>query len=243
MVSTMIESRLQQWLESARGQALLGAEARVIADALEDGFGWETLQLGVWGEPRGLLANTRTRSQTVLDLRATAGLDVVGRLSQLPIASDSIDVVLLAHTLEFESDPYALLREVDRVLAGEGKLIVVGFSPMSLWGLRARASRRGFPPGLRRVLPERQLRDWMRLLGYDLLESRHYLYGLPWGEPASVEHQLRRGWFSLGPAGAYLLKARKRLHSLTPLRPRLREPRRSRVLGGLTEPTVNRDPS
>lgn len=239
----MIESRLQQWLESARGRALLGAEARVIADALEDGFGWETLQLGVWGEPRSLLANTRTRSQTVLDLRAATGLDVVGRLSQLPIASDSIDVVLLAHTLEFESDPYALLREVDRVLAGEGKLIVVGFSPMSLWGLRARASRRGFPPGLRRVLPERQLRDWMRLLGYDLLESRHYLYGLPWGEPASVEHQLRRGWFSLGPAGAYLLKARKRLHSLTPLRPRLREPRRSRVLGGLTEPTVNRDPS
>jgi hypothetical protein len=113
---------------------------------------------------------------------------------------------------------------------------------MSLWGLRAKASRRGFPPGLRRVLPERQLRDWMRLLGYDLLESRRYLYGLPWGEPASVEHQLRRGWFSMGPAGAYLLKARKRLHSLTPLRPRFRDARRSRVLGGLTEPTVNRDP-
>jgi SAM-dependent methyltransferase len=242
MVSIMIETQLQEWLQSARGQALLAAEARIVADALEDAFGWETLQLGVWGEARGLLGNTRTRSQTVLDLRAASGLDVVGRLSQLPIASDSIDVVLLAHTLEFESDPYALLREVDRVLAGDGKLIVAGFAPMSLWGLRAKASRRGFPPGLRRVLPERQLRDWMRLLGYDLLESRRYLYGLPWGEPASVEHQLRRGWFSMGPAGAYLLKARKRLHSLTPLRPRFRDARRSRVLGGLTEPTVNRDP-
>lgn len=237
----MIETRLQEWLQSARGQALLAAEARVVADALEDAFGWETLQLGVWGEPRCLLGNTRTRSQSVLDLRAASGLDVVARLSQLPIASDSIDVVLLPHTLEFESDPYALLREVDRVLAGDGKLIVAGFTPMSLWGLRAKASRRGFPPGLRRVLPERQLRDWLRLLGYDLLESRHYLYGLPWGEPASVDHQLRRGWLSLGPAGAYLLKARKRLHSLTPLRPRLRDARRSRVLGGLTEPTVNRD--
>lgn len=239
----MSDSRLQQWWQSARGQTLLAAETRVVADALEDGFGWQTLQLGVWGEPRGLLANTRTRSQTVLDLRVTSGLDVVGRLSQLPIASDSIDLVLLAHTLELESDPYALLREVDRVLAGEGKLIIIGFAPMSLWGLRARASRRGFPPGLRRVLPERQLRDWMRLLGYDLLESRSYLYGLPWGEPASVDHELRRGWSSMWPAGAYMVKARKRLHALTPLRPRLREPLRARVLGGLTEPTVNRDPS
>lgn len=242
MVSAVIDERLQEWLTSARGQVLLEAESRVAADALDDCFGWQALQLGLWGEARSLIAQARTRSQAVLDIVEAPGVDVIARASQLPIASDSMDVVLLAHALEFESDPYALLREADRVLAGEGKLLVLGFAPWSLWGLRARASRRGFPPGLRRVLPERRLRDWMRLLGYDVLESRHYLYGLPWGEMASTDHQLRRGWSSLWPAGAYLLKARKRLHSLTPLRPRLRESMRSRVLGGLTEPSVNRDP-
>ena len=243
MVSPVLDPRLQTWLNTDRGKTLLSTEARVISESLEDCFGWETLQIGVWGETRSLVGHARTRSQTVLDIDATQGLDAIGRPSQLPIASDCMDVVLLAHALEFESDPYSLVREADRVLAGEGKLLVLGFSPMSLWGLRARASRSGFPPGLRRVLSERRVRDWLHLLGYDVLEVRHYLYGLPWGEPASVDHQLRRGWLAPWPSGAYLLKARKRMHALTPLRPRLREARRSRVLGGLTEPSVNRDPS
>lgn len=239
----MLDPRLTTWLDSPRGKTLLDTEGRVIAESLEDCFGWEALQIGVWGETRSLISHARTRSQIVLDHHSTSGLDAVGRPSQLPIASDCMDVVLLAHALEFESDPYSLVREADRVLAGEGKLLVLGFSPMSLWGVRARASRRGFPPGLRRVLPERRVRDWLHLLGYDVLGVRHYLYGLPWGEPASVDHQLRRGWLAPWPSGAYLLKARKRMHALTPLRPRLRETRRSRVLGGLTEPSVNRDPS
>ncbi|MBM4192327.1 MAG: class I SAM-dependent methyltransferase [Gammaproteobacteria bacterium] len=240
---SVLDPRLTTWLNSPRGRTLLDTEVRVTAESLEDCFGWETLQIGVWGETRTLIAHARTRSQTVLDIDSTQDLDAVGRPSQLPIANDCIDVVLLAHALEFESDPYGLVREADRVLAGEGKLLVLGFSPMSFWGLRARASRHGFPPGLRRVLPERRVRDWLHLLGYDVLGARRYLYGLPWGEPASVDHQLRRGWLAPWPSGAYLLKARKSMHALTPLRPRPREARRSRVLGGLTEPSVNRDPS
>jgi hypothetical protein len=86
------------------------------------------------------------------------------------------------------------------------------------------------------VLAERRLADWLRLLGYEISESRRYLHELPWGEPATGERRLRRGLFYPLPGGAYLLKARKRLHALTPLRPRLRE--RRRVLGGLTEPSL-----
>jgi len=243
MVSPVIDPRLTTWLAGARGKALLETEGRVIAESLDDCFGWEALQIGVWGETRSLISHARTRSQTVLDVHPTPGLDAVGRPGQLPIASDCMDVVLLAHALEFENDPYGLVREADRVLAGEGKLLVLGFSPFSLWGLRARASRSGFPPGIRRLLSERRIRDWLHLLGYDVLGVPHYLYGLPVGEPASVDHQLRRGWLAPWPSGAYLLKARKRMHALTPLRPRFREARRSRVLGGLTEPSVNRDPS
>ena len=93
-----------------------------------------------------------------------------------------------------------------------------------------------------RSLAERRLADWLRLLGYEISESRRYLHELPWGEPATGERRLRRGLFYPLPGGAYLLKARKRLHALTPPRPRLRE--RRRVLGGLTEPSsVNRSHS
>jgi hypothetical protein len=128
------------------------------------------------------------------------------------------------------------LREVDRVLAGDGKLLILGFAPWSPWGMRAAAQRAGYPPGLRRLLSERRLRDWLRLLGYDLGETRHYLYELPWGTPPAAGCRMRRGWVYPWPAGAYLLKARKRLHALTPLRPRLKE-RRPSVLGGIAEPS------
>ncbi len=61
-----------------------------------------------------------------------------------PWPADSVDAVLLPHTLEFAADPYAIVREVDRVLSGEGQLVVLrGFQPFSLWGIRARSSGAG----------------------------------------------------------------------------------------------------
>lgn len=233
---------LAEWFRSPRGAALLALEAALVGDTLDDCFGWEMLQVGAWGEGRALLRGARTRSQALASSAAVSGCDLVSRLSQLPIASDSVDTVLLPHTLEFESDPYSVLREADRVLAGDGKLIVLAFAPVSLWGLRAATTRAGFPPGLRRLISERRLRDWLRLLGYDIGDTRHYLHELPWGEPAPLSGRIRRSWWYPLPGGAVVLKARKRLHSLTPLRPRFRE-RATRVLGGLTEPSsANRRP-
>lgn len=222
-------------------RALLAAESELLSEALEDVFGWELLQIGAWGGARDLLAGSRTRRQTILAAPGfPGGADIIGRPSVLPISSDCVDAVLLPHTLEFAADPYAIVREVDRVLVGEGQLIVLGFRPWSLWGLRARASRAGFPPGMRRVLPERRLRDWLVLLGYEVVSERAYLYCSPWSSGLSAGEGtgriLRRGITYPLPGSAYLLKARKRVYTLTPVRPRFRE--KPAVLGGLVKPTT-----
>jgi SAM-dependent methyltransferase len=230
---------IDDWLHSSRGEALRAAEALLLREALEDCFGWEMLQIGLWGGERELIAGGRTRRQTVISGTHSRGADVVARLTQLPVASDSVDAVLLPHTLEFETDPYAVLREVDRVLTGEGKLLVLGFHPWSLWGLRAKATRGGWPPQLRRLLSERRLRDWLVLLGYEVTETRRYLYDAPWGEPALAARSLHRSWYNPLPAGAFLMKARKRVYALPPLRLRLRE--RTQLIGGLVKPTAQRD--
>jgi SAM-dependent methyltransferase len=230
---------IDDWLHSSRGEALRAAEALLLREALEDCFGWEMLQIGLWGGERELIAGGRTRRQTVISGTHSRGADVVARLTQLPVASDSVDAVLLPHTLEFETDPYAVLREVDRVLTGEGKLLVLGFHPWSLWGLRAKATRGGWPPQLRRLLSERRLRDWLVLLGYEVTETRRYLYDAPWGEPALASRSLHRSWYNPLPAGAFLMKARKRVYALPPLRLRLRE--RTQLIGGLVKPTAQRD--
>jgi SAM-dependent methyltransferase len=235
------DTALSVWWSGALGRALLAAESELLAEALEDVFGWELLQIGAWGSARELLAGSRTRRQTIVAAPGfPSGADIIGRPSQLAVSSDSIDAVLLPHTLEFASDPYAIVREVDRVLVGEGQLLVLGFRPWSLWGMCARASRNGFPPGLRRVLPERRVRDWLVLLGYEVVASRRYLYCSPWSAGLSAGEGtgriLNRGITYPLPGGAYLLKARKRVYTLTPVRPRFRE--KPVVVGSLVKPTT-----
>ena len=230
---------LRQWWESPAGRALIAAEALLLNEALDDAFGWECLQIGAWGPGRELLCACRTRHRAILSaFGMSQNADIIGRPAQLPVTGDSIDAVLVPHTLEFAADPYAIVREADRVLVGEGQMLVLGFRPFSLWGRRARFSRSGFPPGLRRVLSERRVREWLNLLGYEVFAARRYLYRSPWGgglaEGESAERLLRRGLTYPLPAGAYLIKARKQVYTLTPIRPRIRE--RSGVLGGLVKP-------
>ncbi len=232
----MISTSETAWFSGSKGQALLQLESALLVETLEDCFGWQTVQLGDRWDSRQLLQGARTRSQ-VLAAPMSSAADVQCRLVQLPIQSDSVDCVVLPHTLEFEFDPYGVLREADRILAGEGKLIALCFAPWSLWGLRAAISRSGFPPGVRQSFTERRLRDWMRLLGYDVLEARRYLFDSPWSEPLPVEGYRRRpSILRLAPAGAVLIKARKRMHALTPLRPAFKSRARA-VLGGLQEPS------
>ena len=236
---------LLAWQSGALGRAVVAAETQLLAEVCDDVFGLEVLQLGVWGAGRELLQSSRIRRQTLIAAAASeaSSPDICANPAGLPIQSGSIDAVLLPHCLEIEPDPGAILREADRVLLGEGQLIALGFRPWSLWGLRAAASRRGYPPGFSRLLPERRLRDWLALLGYEVTLARHYLYVTP-SEPSepnldpgqSALGMLRRGLFNPLPAGGYLLKARKRVYAPTPLRLRRRE--RTRVLGGLVNPST-----
>ena len=240
---------LRTFWQMPLGKSLLTAEAQLLGEALEDVFGWEFLQVGAWGEDRELLAGCRTRRKIVVAPSAfSGGADIIARPSALPVARDSVDAVLLPHTLEFASDPYAIVREVDRVLSGEGQLVVLGFQPFSLWGIRARSSGTGFPPGIRRILTAGRVREWLVLLGYEIVATRAYLHCTPWGSgapatPATAEHSplLQRTWFDPLPAGAWMLKARKRIRALTPIRPRLRE-KQPAVIGQLVKPTTRQQP-
>ena len=230
---------MSDWHQGRLGRAVTAAEAQLLSGVMDDIFGLELLQLGVWGSGRDLLQGGRTRHQSLVasTTPSRAGdADLVANPAHLPIATGSVDAVLLPHSLEIEPDPQAVLREADRVLTGQGHLVLLGFRPWSLWGLRTAASHSGFPPGICRLISEQRLRDWLILLGYEITASRHYLYLLPYESGAPGRGALRRGLFSPLPAGAYLLKARKRTYTLTPIRARRRE--RAPILGALVNPTT-----
>ncbi|MES1190845.1 MAG: class I SAM-dependent methyltransferase [Steroidobacter sp.] len=231
------------WLDGQLGQRVHALESRLVSDALTHVFGWQLLQIGAWGSSHDLLSAARTQRKAVLSQPAVNNADGImtirSRTDNLAIASDSVDAVLLPHTLECTPDPHELLREVERVLSGDGQLIILGFRPFSMWGTRNIFAVNGFPPGTQRLIGEGRLRDWLKLLGFEITDARRYLFTWPWGGAVPRSQRLLE---SIGPhawpllAGAYMLMARKRVYTLTPVRPRWRI--RRRVVGGLIEPTT-----
>jgi SAM-dependent methyltransferase len=213
------------------GARVLREEAALSQVALDDVFGFELLQIGVWGPTQHLLAAARTQHTTLLAPTSGPGVTLCAPMTSLPFASDSIDAILLPHTLELVEDPYAVLREAERVLVAEGCLMICGFNPWSGWGARrlfAHYFRRpAFPPQMRRMLSETRLRDWMALLDFEVANVYGYLSPIPAtrrprkqadGTVRQAEYRARRAL----TAGAYLLKARKRVQTLTMVRPKRR---------------------
>ena len=222
------------WFEGPLGSRVLREEAALAPIALDNVFGFELLQVGTWGPAHHLLDGARTQHTTLVAPEMAPGVTLCAPLDTLPFRSDSIDAVLLPHTLELVEDPYAVLREAERVLTGEGCLMICGFNPFSGWGARRMFGRYfgrpAFPPHTERMLSERRLRDWVALLGFDVDSVHGYLGFLPLHGGAG-EVRPKRAL----TAGAYLLKARKRVSTLTLVRPRRRV--RQRVLVGAAEPT------
>ena len=233
-------ARLSEWLETPLGRALLEQERVAMGDALERVFGVQCLQVGVWGPPGLFLDQARTQRRALLSAHGERVGGVSTHPASLPIRSDSIDALLLPHTLEFEDAPHAVLREAERVLTGEGSLVIVGLEPLGGWALRHYLTAGGFPPCLERLLSERRLTDWLKLLGFDVDPARRFLYTLPFtrAQRGRAARWMETAGQTIWPrlSGAYVLLARKRVYSMTPLRLRFRKPQP--VLGGLAEPSA-----
>jgi SAM-dependent methyltransferase len=122
------------------GRALLLSESRIVEEAFDGIFGEQCLQLGLWGKSNTFLRHARTQRSLLIDEAAgDGGPSVIGQLHRLPVASDSVDCVLLPHVLDYSDRPHAILREVDRVLTAHGHLAILGFKTGGLWGSKQAA--------------------------------------------------------------------------------------------------------
>ncbi len=242
-------ARHLSWLRTATGRALLEDEARQVEDALAGIFGDHLLQLGQWGPKSHFIQYSRTRRAAVLgcsDFHPETGcaltgagareVDAVVDCDCLGVYSDSVDAVLLPHILEVSADPHAILREVDRILRPDGHLVILGFNPISWWGLRRILARGRFPPGVQHMISERRLRDWLSLLSFSVLRASFYFSTAPIRRGASPRKTIvpLRQWS--GFSGCYILVARKEMFTMTPVRPSWK--RHKRLVGGLVNPTT-----
>ena len=225
---------LAAWLQTPPGRYLLAWEQAQMDAAVVDLFGFHALQLGLPELP-GLRCNRMPHRWLALPEGKVGKLGKAGdgqaadlalhcEFDRLPFESGSLDLVILPHALELARDPHQTLREVERVLRPEGRLVILGLNPASLWGLRQNLGRM-LPGRPRPYLPQDgdflgywRLRDWLRLLSFEVEAAQFGCYAPPLSSAAWLAR-----WAWLEPVGSqwwpvlgavYFIKAVKRVHGM-----------------------------
>jgi SAM-dependent methyltransferase len=255
---------LSKWLETAPGRYVLAWEQQQFDALVADIFGFNAVQIGLLqlptlrsnrmpfvfaaGEPDASINDTSAATPTIdsdgNERPPRLAPQVVMRLEELPFASQSIDLLILPHALEFADDPHRVLREVERVLMPEGQVVISGFNPISLWGLRQVVGRTFDSPFLPRegqflALP--RLKDWLKLLSFDVHRGHFGCYRPPfssdrWQSRFGFMERAGERWWSYCGA-IYIVHAIKRVQGMRLIGAPWKEKKR---LPAALQPTVNR---
>ena len=221
-----------EWFQSPPGQYILQWEQTQLDQVVADIFGFHALQLGL-PELDALRSNRMPFVLYAADHTIDRSVDwlqpghvnmqttLVTSYEALPFASQALDLIVMPHVLEFSVDPHQVLREVERVLMPEGHVVLTGFNPFSLWGLRQYGLRGLMQP----ILPRAQqfialprIKDWLKLLGFEVQRGRFGCYRLPCHQKQSMARgvwleKAGERWWAIAGA-VYLLSAIKRQHGM-----------------------------
>jgi SAM-dependent methyltransferase len=232
---------LAEWLDTPQGKYLLAREQEYFDRSVTDIFGFNALQIGL--PQHDFLRASR------MPVRATAapeiGARVLAEFDELPIETGSLDLALLPHVLEFHKHPHQILREVERMLRPEGHVIISGFNPRSLWGLRrALGSKTGYP-WCGEFITLSRLKDWLALLGLEVVDVRFSCYAPPmisrkWLQRCHFMEPSGKRWWAVS-GGVYYIEAVKRVPGMRLIKPKWNKGLVSKLIPAA--PKLNREVS
>ena len=163
---------LREWYTTPIGQSYQRSEARLLSKALASNFRSSVLQIDQVGWENEFHQAMRFAHYTIVDLHPDLDdkyAHVMGLADEIPIDTHSVDIVILPHTLEFNSDPHQVLREVHRVLKPEGIVMLLGFNPWSLWHLpRFLPKAKNKIPWNGGFISRSRAIDWLKLLNFKI---------------------------------------------------------------------------
>lgn len=227
----MLQMSLGQWFQTPQGIEVLKAEKAIAKPAISRLFGYHILQVGCHPD-YSLIEDSPVGHKILFAPTWQAGkLQAVADNEELPLAADSIDVVLVHHALDFTEDSHRLLREVTRVLRPGGHMLIVGFNPFSPWGFWKLFRSRARIPWRGRFISRGRLADWLQLMDLRIDRVQYGLHFSPMkfnrllGHATRLEELGKR--FNSPFGGAYFVLCVKQVATMTPIVPRW-EPLRAR---------------
>ena len=217
-------SDLSDWISSTLGERVLAAEAKCLSLYLEQIKGDCLLFLG---DPlqKNLLKESRFKQIIAISPNYDPAISmhnlICARYEELPIAPNSISAVLLPHTLDFSDDYRRVLNEVNAVLQAEGDLIIIGFNPFSLFGIRHIFSSHKKTPWLGKFRSVWRIKKWLRELNFSVIRKEYIFYEYPL-ETYKVPKWVKfLAWLvkMVCPVcgGVYVIHAKKKVFGMTKL--------------------------
>ena len=230
---------MQKWYQQASGSWVLTLESEEVSCVLKNIKGVYLVQMGgsldvTHSEKSPIFTHIRLTSQFIND----SILSIQTSWCELPLLSNSVDVIVLVHLLEFVDYPVKLLQEIFHALKPNGQLVILGFNPWSLWGLKKTFSR-GIP-WKGKFWSRAQVKRWLNNCNYSILCSKTFCYGLPSQKKLGRQMQAfieTAGHFALPASGGiYLLVAKKKVYA--PIQPEILWTKRRFLTRGVIEPTT-----
>ncbi len=222
-VRPLIETQeeIQSWFCSPVGQSLLLAEQKKLDRIMPEMYGYHLMQLSAANLSEDLARQSPVTHHFSLGVNNRSRAGAITEFENLPIDSDSIDVAVLHHVLEYSPKPHQLLREAARTIIPNGYIIIIGFNPWSVMTNKRQIGRLFRKNAQRRFHSMRRSRlvDWLQLLDFETACLEYGSHGLP------IEHAFGRKLESLianlipVSGSFYMIVARKSIHSMTVIKP------------------------
>ena len=159
------EQQFAAWLNSAKGALFIAQEQQQLTFLMPRAFGHYSVYVGLNAQLSSGLTSP-IKNAMALTSNIQLGGDAVMDPHQLPLATESIDLLVLQHVLDMSENPHQILREAARVINSGGRLVITGFNPYSLWGLWRRLGLKRGVPWRANFLAQHRLKDWLALLSF-----------------------------------------------------------------------------